>query len=163
MPYTDDRELNFSNDPGWGMGGSTGCNAYGADTGHSPYGYNSIAGSTFRCTAGDFARLGYLWLKKGRWGEQQLVPKEWLKLATTRFVQNSGKSPANYGFTFWIQDEWEDVPADTFMSRGHNLNDCYVIPSLDLVVVRQGNETPDSDKRNLFTKTLIQKIVAAIP
>ena len=162
MPYKDDRELNFSHEPGWGRGGSEGCNAYGADRSKSPYGYNSIVGSTFRCTARDFARLGYLWLNMGRWGSKQLVPEAWMRQATSRFKQANGDSH-NYGYTFWVQDEWEDVPKDTFMSRGHNLNHCYIIPSLDLVVIRQGNENHTSRERSLFMKKLIQKIVAAIP
>ena len=162
MVYNDPRELNFSGEPGWGRGGSEVCNAYGADRSESPYGYNSIVGSTFRCTARDFARLGYLWLRRGRWGDQQLVPEEWMRQATNRFVQADGSSH-NYGYTFWIQDEWEGVPRDTFMSRGHNLNHCYVVPSLDLVVARQGNEVDPRSENALFAKTLIQKIVAAIP
>jgi CubicO group peptidase (beta-lactamase class C family) len=162
MPYRDEKELNFSYEPGWGRGGSTGCNAYGADGSPSPYGYNSVVGSTFRCTARDFARLGYLWLNMGRRGDRQLVPEEWMRRATTRFVQDSGES-MNYGYTFWIADEWEGVPRDTFMSRGYNVNHCYVVPSLDLVVARQGNENGSDEERSLFMKTLIQKIVAAIP
>jgi hypothetical protein len=55
------------------------------------------------------------------------------------------------------------VPRDTFMSRGHDVNHSYVVPSLDLVVVRQGNENGGGEERALFMKTLIQKIVAAIP
>ena len=74
MPYADNRELNFSDDPGWGVGGSTGCDAYGADGSASPFGYNSVVGSTFRCTARDFARLGYLWLRRGRWGQPAARP-----------------------------------------------------------------------------------------
>lgn len=163
MVYNDPRELNFSGEPGWGRGGSEGCNAYGADRSESPCGYNSIVGSTFRCTARDFARLGYLWLRKGRWGDEQLVPEEWMRQATSRFVQASGESPVGYGYTFWIQDKWEEVPEDTFMSRGHNLNHCYVVPSLDLVVARQGNEVNPREEGAIFVKGLIQKIVAAIP
>jgi len=34
-----------------------------------------------------------------------------------------------------------NYPKDTFGSRRHNMNDCYVVPSLD-IVVRQGNDTP---------------------
>ena len=163
MPYQDDRELNFSDQPGWGQGGSQGCNAYGADRSHSPYGTNSIVGSTFRCTARDFARLGYLWLKQGRWNGQQLVPEDWIELATRRYKRGDGETPVNYGYTFWIQDEWENVPKDTYMSRGHNLNNCYVIPSLDLVVVRQGNKNHTQEARAVFTETLIENIVASIP
>jgi CubicO group peptidase (beta-lactamase class C family) len=42
MPYTDDKELNYSDEPGWGVGGSEGCDAYGADKSDSPYGYNGF-------------------------------------------------------------------------------------------------------------------------
>jgi CubicO group peptidase (beta-lactamase class C family) len=98
----------------------------------------------------------------GRWGSRQLVPEEWTKQATSRFVQANGESH-NYGYTFWVQDEWEKVPKDTFGSRGHNMNDCYVVPSLDLVVVRQGNDNPPREKRSLFMRTVLEKIVQAIP
>lgn len=161
MVYNDPRELNFSDTPGWGVGGSKGCNAYGADRSESPYGYNTIVGSTFRCTARDFARLGYLWLRKGRWGDKQLVSEEWLKQATSRFRQENGDTH-NYGYTFWVQDTWENVPQDCFGSRGHNINDCYVIPSLDLVVMRMGNHNPPREERNNFVETLMTKIVEAI-
>jgi CubicO group peptidase (beta-lactamase class C family) len=161
MVYNDPRELNFSPEPGWGVGGSIECNAYGADRSTSPYGHNTIVGSTFRCSARDFARLAYLWLRKGRWGDKQLVSEEWLKQATSRFKRVDGKSH-NYGFTFWVQDEWENVPKDCYGSRGHNINDSYVIPNLDLVIVRQGNDNPPRDQRNKFTETLVEKIVESL-
>lgn len=162
MPYADNRELNFADEPGWGVGGSGGCDAYGADGSDSPFGYNSIVGSTFMCTARDFARLGYLWLNKGRWGAEQLVPEDWINLATSRYVRESGEAPVKYGYTFWIQDDVEAVPDDLFMSRGHNQNHSYVIPSLDLVVVRQGNRNRQPEGELPFSTTLIQKVVSAV-
>ncbi len=163
MPYSDDQELNFDRRAGWGRGGSRGCNAYGADGSESPYGYNSIVGSTFRCTSRDFARLGYLWLRGGFWGSRQLVPPEWINLATRRYVREDGTAPVRYGYTFWIMDDWDSVPSDLYMSRGHNLNHCYVIPSLDLVVVRQGNESRSGDRASSFAEDLIRDIVASLP
>jgi CubicO group peptidase (beta-lactamase class C family) len=129
----------------------------------SPIGYNSIVGSTFRCTARDFARLAYLWLNNGRWEGRQLVPAEWMELATRRHVREDGTSPSPYGYTFWVQDELENVPKDLYMSRGHNLNHSYVIPSRDLVVVRQGNQNRQLRDEPPFPTTLIRKIVAALP
>jgi CubicO group peptidase (beta-lactamase class C family) len=163
MPYADNRELNFSNEPGWGVGGSEGCDAYGADKSASPYGYNTVVGSTFRCTARDFARIAYLWLRKGRWESQQLVSEEWLNLATRRYVRDDGSTPMRYGYTFWVMDDINGVPSDLYMSRGHNVNHSFVIPSLDLVVVRQGNQNMQLEGEPRFADTLIQKIVAAIP
>lgn len=163
MLCNDPVEQNFSDEPGWGVGGSTECNAYGADRGESPYRINTIVGSTFRCTARDYARLGYLWLNKGRWSDRQLVPEDWMKQASSRFINANGESPVGYGYTFWIHDEWENVPKDTYGSRGHHMNDCYVVPSLDLVVVRQGNDNPTTEARAYFMKTVMEKIVASIP
>ena len=163
MPYSDDQELNFAGEPGWGRGGSEGCNAYGADRGASPYGYNTIVGSTFRCTPRDFARLAYLWLQKGRWGDRQLVPESWIAKATSRYVREDNTTPMGYGYTFWIMDQWDNVPVDLYMSRGHNINHSYLIPSLDLVVVRQGNESRPGREGGLFAKQLIQNVVAALP
>lgn len=162
MPYRDDDELNFSDEPGWGRGGSEGCNAYGADRSSSPLGYNSIVGSTFRCTPRDFARLAYLWLHEGRWGERQLVPVDWIRLATRRFERENGDTPNNYGYTFWMHDGEDGVPRDLFMSRGHNMNHSYVIPSLDLVVVRQGNDNRRVADGQPFATELIRRIVAAV-
>ena len=49
------------------------------------------------------------------------------------------------------------------MSRGHNINHSYLIPSLDLVVVRQGNESRPGREGGLFARQLIQNVVAALP
>jgi CubicO group peptidase (beta-lactamase class C family) len=163
VTYRSDRKLNFSYEPGWGAGGSEGCNAYGADRSHSQYGYNTIVSSTFPCTSRDYARLGYLWLRKGRWKDQQLVPEDWIKLATSRYVRDDGETPSDYGYTFWILDEVEGVPNDAFGTRGNNMNDCFVVPSLDLVVVRQGNNNGTIDERQIFRTSLIQNIVTAFP
>ncbi|MDP6457752.1 MAG: serine hydrolase [Candidatus Bathyarchaeota archaeon] len=163
VTYRSDRKLNFSHEPGWGAGGSEGCNAYGADRSHSQYGYNTIVSSTFPCTSRDYARLGYLWLRKGRWKDQQLVPEDWIKLATSRYVRDDGETPSDYGYTFWILDEVEGVPNDAFGTRGNNMNDCFVVPSLDLVVVRQGNNNGTIDERQIFRTSLIQNIVTAFP
>jgi CubicO group peptidase (beta-lactamase class C family) len=153
--------LNYSFEPGWAVGGGEGGNAYGGDGQASPFGVSTIAGSTFRVTARDYARIAYLWLRKGRWGDAQLVPSKWMEVATRRHVRADGTTPDPYGYTFWVHDQVEGVPADTFMSHGDRFNDGYVIPSLDLVVVRQGNiNVPD---RNQTRHALLRRLLEALP
>ena len=83
--------------------------------------------------------------------------------ATPTYVAASvGETPNNYGYTFWTHNGEAGVPPDLFMSRGHNLNHSYVIPSLDLVVVRQGNDNRRVAGDTTFATALIQKIVAAV-
>lgn len=53
----------------------------------------------------DIARFGQLYLQKGEWNGRQLVPLEWVEMATSKQVSN-GSNPNNdwnqgYGFQFW--------------------------------------------------------------
>lgn len=77
------------------------------------------------------AAFGELLLRGGRWGDRQLVPREWVDLATR---PHSGLPPApddsarGYGYQFWIAEHG-------FYANGAFGQHCVVIPSLDLVVV----------------------------
>ena len=100
-------------------------------------GPHTNAHSGLRLSARDFARLGYLLLRGGVWKGKQIVPKWWIALATS--ISN-GVNPS-YGYTFWVNTDgklWPQVPKDAFAFMGYATNRCYVVPSLDLVVVRLG-------------------------
>jgi CubicO group peptidase (beta-lactamase class C family) len=48
----------------------------------------------------------------------------------------------NYGYTWWPNTRrvlWPDLPEDAFAALGYQANKCYIVPSLDLVVVRVGD------------------------
>jgi CubicO group peptidase (beta-lactamase class C family) len=105
-------------------------------------GPHTNAHSGLRLSASDFARLGYLMAHRGRWEGRQLVPEWWIDLAT-RSSQNLNRS---YGYTFWVNTDgaqWPTAPRDAFAFKGYAANRCYVIPSLDLVVVRVGYTPPN--------------------
>jgi CubicO group peptidase (beta-lactamase class C family) len=100
-------------------------------------GPHTNAHSGLRLSARDFARLGYLCLRRGRWQEQQIVPAAWLEQAT----RSSQELNSDYGYTFWTNSKgslWPGVPRDAFAFKGFASNRCYIVPSLDLVVVRVG-------------------------
>ena len=100
-------------------------------------GPHTNAHSGLRLSARDFARLGYLLLRGGTWDGKQIVPKWWIDLAT----KESQHINPHYGYTFWVNTEgdlWPHVPKDAFAFMGYATNRCYVVPSLDLVVVRLG-------------------------
>lgn len=54
----------------------------------------------------DIARFGQLYLQKGRWGEEQLLPEAWVKTATTFHSDNSMRESPDwqqgYGYQFWM-------------------------------------------------------------
>ena len=101
-------------------------------------------------SARELARFGYLALHRGKWGEAQVVPEWWLDLAT----QTSQAHNPNYGYTWWVNTagaNWPGLPRDAFALSGFRSNRCYVVPSLDLVVVRIGTGTPTWDEQGLIT------------
>jgi CubicO group peptidase (beta-lactamase class C family) len=100
-------------------------------------GPHTNAHSGFHVSARDFARLGYLMLHGGAWKGNQIVPKWWVDLAT----HSSQDVNRGYGYGIWANTDgtlFPGLPKDTFAFRGFGSNRCYVIPSLDLVVVRVG-------------------------
>ncbi len=82
----------------------------------------------------DFARFGQLYLEGGTYRGASIVPATWV-------ADSLAPSPANggYGFQWWLTGLTDPLlPADTFSALGHDGQYIYVIPSLDLVVVRNG-------------------------
>jgi CubicO group peptidase (beta-lactamase class C family) len=88
----------------------------------------------------DEARFGYLFLRKGRWGDKQILSEKWVKAATTP----SDVGP-DYGFLWWLntkQKQWPSAPTSSFAAVGAGSNTIWVDPEHDLVVVwrwHQGN------------------------
>nr|WP_255645276.1 serine hydrolase domain-containing protein [Actinoplanes polyasparticus] len=85
------------------------------------------------------AAFGELLLRGGRWGDRQLVPPEWVRLATSRhidtFPAEVGAGGADYtqgyGYQFWISRHG-------FHGDGAFGQLCVVVPSHDLVVATTG-------------------------
>ncbi len=82
----------------------------------------------------DFARFGQLYLDGGAYDGAQIVPAPWVEDSTTPSATYAG-----YGYMWWLIGEDDPrLPADTYAAIGHDGQWIYVIPSLDLVVVRNG-------------------------
>ena len=109
-----------------------------------------------RMNADQLARVGHLFLNKGDWDGQQLLPAEWVRAATSVQVPVSTpvadtdrantKGNGTYGYNWWVNDPtngapWSmpDSPPLAYMS-GFNHNLCFVIPEWRMVVVRMGED-----------------------
>jgi CubicO group peptidase (beta-lactamase class C family) len=81
----------------------------------------------------DMARFGLLWLRGGKWGDRQIVPPSYVKMATTA----SAHGP-DYGFLWWLntrQRQWPGSPMDAYWALGSGGNYVYIDPTHDLLVV----------------------------
>lgn len=93
----------------------------------------------FDTTSRGYARFGQLYLQGGEWGGQQVIPKSWVDASWAPSPANDG-----YGYQWWLnRGDDEDPEAadrpDVFSARGHDGQFTYVIPELDMVVVRNGS------------------------
>jgi CubicO group peptidase (beta-lactamase class C family) len=82
----------------------------------------------------DFAKFGRLYLDRGEWNGEQVVPASWVE-ESTRAATTS--DPADFYQYFW----WVDVlepERGRFMARGNLGQFVYVVPDKDLVIVRMG-------------------------
>ena len=116
-----------------------------------------ILSSQVWTTARDLARLGLLYQNDGMWQGQRLLPADWRRFVTTP----SGPQPDGafgYGAGFWLLNKSKDIPADAFGAFGNRGQYLVVIPSRELVIVRQGY---DDDKNRLDIAKLVEAVVAA--
>jgi len=95
-------------------------------------------------SARDQARFGLLTLRRGRWGERQLLSEAWLDLATTPTPANRG-----YGFmNFFLNTDREMLPSapeSTFCHLGSGTNMICILREHELVIVARWIERSAMD------------------
>lgn len=105
---------------------------------------NFILSSQVWTTARDLARLGILYLNRGRWSDEQILPADWVDYVRKPAPEqppttNSRGEPGwGYGAQWWLLGERFGLPDDGFMAAGHRGQYVFVVPSRDLVIVRRG-------------------------
>lgn len=92
----------------------------------------ALGGYGLRVRTEDIAKLGQLYLQKGEWNGRQLIPEEWVQLATSRQVSN-GSNPRSdwnqgYGFQFWRSRH------NAYRGDGAFGQYCLVMPDQDAVI-----------------------------
>ena len=97
----------------------------------SPQGVNKGGTGLFLKTE-DIAKFGQLYLQKGKWNGEQILPEAWVEDATAKHVSN-GDNPNSdwaqgYGYQFWR------CRNDAFRGDGMYSQFCLVMPKLNIVV-----------------------------
>ena len=116
-----------------------------------------ILSSQVWTTARDLARLGLLYQQDGEWNGERLLPKDWRRFVTAPSgPQPDG--PFGYGAGFWLFNKSDGIPADAFGAFGNRGQYLVVIPSRQLVIVRQGY---DDNKNRLDIAALVKAVIAA--
>ncbi|HXV62335.1 MAG TPA: serine hydrolase [Vicinamibacteria bacterium] len=102
----------------------------------------------------DHARFGYLFLRRGRWKDRQIVSESWVDAATT-----PSEVEPSYGFMWWLNRNRERFPSATsssFFALGAGSTSTIVVdPDHDLVIVSRWVEGEQVDG-------VIARVLAAI-
>ena len=120
----------------------------------------------------DWARFGYLLLKKGRWNNVQIISEANVELITNWpdwLVQTVPDDPKwdskpnpqhSYAYTLWLNrtGRLAGFPKDAYCASGSHVK-CVVCPSLDMVVVAMGDI---KIRYTAYDEVFWQKINAAV-
>ncbi|MDA9521440.1 beta-lactamase [Bradyrhizobium sp. CCBAU 11434] len=114
----------------------------------------------FRLTARDLARFGLLYLRGGRWGCHQVVPKKWVKLSVQPY-SDAGAAGA-YGYMWWVVRDGIHFP-ETIMPPGYSAQGAgghvmMVLPKQELVLVHR----VDTDEGRAVSPLQLGRLFEAI-
>ncbi|WP_051625201.1 serine hydrolase domain-containing protein [Butyrivibrio sp. AE2005] len=79
----------------------------------------------------DMAKLGQLYLNKGKWNGVQIVPEKWVEESITPQILTGREDSTHYGYQLWINGDRQDSYAFNGM-LGQNV---FIYPDINMVVV----------------------------
>ncbi len=113
-------------------------------------GFEKMAGG-LNGRAVDFAKLGRLYLARGAWNGQRILPESWVAESTQGTAPDlessslmdspDAKSGPNYGYMWWILPR-ENGPSD-YYAMGKYGQMIYISPATNLIIVRFGDAGGD--------------------
>lgn len=116
----------------------------------------------FKMSTRDLARFGQLYLNKGRWKGQQIVPREWIEKSTRAFTTHMPATSAGsgYGYLWWVDQH--SYRSHCYYASGKGGHKIFVFPEEELVIVHNVNtylnqSVKEQDIRQLVALTLVAK------
>lgn len=128
-----------------------------------PFGNLLSQGYEF-ASARDWARLGNLYLQKGVWNGERILPEGFVKFVSTLAPAWVADQNPVYGGFFWINGDGSyPLPRSAYFMSGAGGQKTMIIPSHDLVVVRLGHFKGADEGVKSFKKTLALLMEAVPP
>jgi CubicO group peptidase (beta-lactamase class C family) len=89
----------------------------------------------FAMSARDMARFGLLFLRNGRWRDQQIVPTAWIEQSTSPYSE--ANSLWDYGYMWWLAKTGTFGSHTVWQAAGGGGHAIWVVPDMELVVVHR--------------------------
>ena len=88
----------------------------------------TIGGYELSLTPQEMAKFGYLIFNRGKWGDKQIIPSEWVTASTTSHIQKDAEKDYGYLWTIGPQEKY-------YAALGRGGQHIFVYPKENLVVV----------------------------
>lgn len=129
---------------------------------------NLVCGSYTWATPRDWAKMGQFVANGGEINGEKLLPDGWLKNSTTATKVSERHDPDSpaYGAGWWLNKSadgslfYKDMPEDMIWADGHDGQYTVIIPSKNVVVVRQGF-SPDATLTSSGTFDVVRAALAS--
>lgn len=127
----------------------------------------AVGGYGLRVRTEDIAKFGQLYLQKGMWNGKQLIPADWIAMATSAQVDNAPANPTRpnaendwaqgYGFQFW-RCTHNCVRGDGAFGQF-----CIMMPEQDMVVAITGESFDLQASMKLVWDYVLPSVKDGIP
>ncbi len=108
-------------------------------------------------TLRDYAKIGRLYLNKGKWNDKQIVAADWIEASTSYTEEhlhpdseNSSDSGIGYGYQWWVLDGHEGE----FLAMGVFNQYIYVNPTTNTIIVKNSANKNYYEKDNPYASTM---------
>ncbi len=95
----------------------------------------------------DMVKLGMLYLQKGCWNSQQILPEEWVLEATSPQIETGLEGASHYGYQLWTSD----YRPGAYTYNGMLGQSVYVYPDLDMVIATNAGNSEVFQKGTMTT------------
>lgn len=111
-------------------------------------------------SARDMARFGLLYLRGGQWGDQQVVPAEWVKASQEVHIDVPIEPVKGFGLSWWMP-AGEMERYDTYLASGAGSQTIMVLPELDVVFVYRASAILERGVNGLEVRDILQVLLDA--
>ncbi len=119
---------------------------------------NSNGGFGIEMSAYDMAKIGSLYLNKGKIEKDSLIPEYWINESTEPKISVS-RALVHYGYQWWITDlSFKKTSNSAYFAMGNGGQFIFVVPSMNMVVVFVSDNYEDSFRPIYYMKKFVLRM-----
>ncbi len=91
--------------------------------------------------AEDLAKIGSLFLNKGKWNDKQIVSESWVTTSTSPLIKDvkpEWRPDMGYGYQWWIPEYTSDGKTSIYAGNGYGGQYLMIAPEYNLIIIFNG-------------------------